>query len=180
MYTENKFPIKYAILEVKEPGGYLTNYQDIIRGYIVSKCYVEKSSIQYFSNGNSQIEHTVFFPFSDLKILKESLRNNDTYIGEKNIPRYDANNNPYPVNIVSDLFDTYEDAKIKAQEQNKKLKSQLAYNSKFKFNYAGYEEEFFENLDICQLFEKLVLSKTEDMNITHEVEKNKGFQFLKK
>ena len=40
MSRENNFPIKYAVLELKEEGGYITNYKDIVRGYIVSKCWV--------------------------------------------------------------------------------------------------------------------------------------------
>ncbi len=35
MDKDNNFPIKYAILKLKEKGGYITNYKDITRGYIV-------------------------------------------------------------------------------------------------------------------------------------------------
>ena len=54
MYKDNNFPIKYAILELKEKGGYITNYEYIVRGYIVSKCWVVESSIKYFSDGDSE------------------------------------------------------------------------------------------------------------------------------
>lgn len=186
MSIENNFPIKYAILELKEEGGYLVNYKDIVRGYVVSKCYVVESSIKYRSNGDSQIFHKVIFPFKSLETLKLSLRNKGEYIGEKVIPQYDFDYNPYPVDIVSDLFDTYEDAKVQAQSQNEKLKHQIVSkipysvsDSKFKQALIDYEREFVEELSVCQLFEKLVLSNTEDMNITNETEENKGLQLLK-
>ena len=34
------FPIKYAVEELKVDGGYVYDYNDITKGFIVSKCYV--------------------------------------------------------------------------------------------------------------------------------------------
>ena len=93
MSEENNFPIKYAILELKEKSGYLANYKDIVRGYIVSKCWVVESSIKYFSNGESKIFHKVIFPYKSLDVFKTSLCNNSKYMGERSIPRYDFNGN---------------------------------------------------------------------------------------
>jgi len=186
MSSKNMYPIKYAVLELKEHGGWVTGYKDIVRGNIVSKCYVVESSIKYFSSGESQIFHKVVFPFSDLETFKQSLRNQSEYIGEKTAPRYDANGNPYPVDIVAELFDTYEDAKIKAHEQNENLKHQIISrvlcsisDASFKQKLADYEKEYMEQLSICELFEKNVLLNTEDMNITHEMNENKKLQLLK-
>lgn len=186
MSDENNYPIKYAVLELTEEGGYPVNYKDIVRGYIVSKCYVVESSIKYFYNGDSKIFHKVVFPFKSLKTLKLSLRNQNQYNGEKVTPKYDYNNEPYPVNIVSDLFDTYEDAKVQAQSQNEKLKHQIVSkipysvsDPKFKPTLAEYEKDYIEQLAICQLFEKLALSNTEDMNITLEIEDKNELELLK-
>ncbi len=187
MSIDNNFPIKYAILELKEKGGYITNYKDIVRGYIVSKCWVVESSIKYFSDGSSKLFHKVIFPYKDLDTLKTSLRNDDQYIGERVTINYDFNYNPYPVDVVSKLFDSYEDAKIIAEEKNQEMKNNIAskvYSSisdpRFKQTLSTYEHEFEEQLDICYLFEKLSLLKTENMTITESLSQNKEIQLLKK
>lgn len=187
MSRDNKFPIKYTILKLKEQGGYITNYEDIVRGYIVSKCWVVESSIKYFSDGNSKLFHKVIFPYKDLDTLKTSLRNDDEYIGERVTINYDFNYNPYPVDVVSELFDSYEDAKIIAEEKNQEMKNNIASriyfsisDPRFKQTLSDYEREFAEQLSICQLFEKLSLLETEDMTITESLSQDKGLQLLKK
>lgn len=100
MSSKNKYPIKYAVLELKESGGWPVGYKDIIRGNIVSKCYVVESSIRY---GDSKIFHKVVFLFSSLETLKQSLHNQSQYIGEKAIPSYDANGDPYPITKIKKL-----------------------------------------------------------------------------
>ena len=185
MSRDNKFPIKYAILELKEEGGYITNYEDIVRGYIVSKCWLVESSIKYFSDGNSEFFHRVIFPYKDLATLKISLRNDREYIGERVTIRYDFN--PCPVDVVSEVFDSYEDAKIIAEAKNKEMKRHIASkiffsisDPRFKQALSEREHEIAEQLSICQLFEKLALLKTKDMTITEGFKQDEGFQLLKK
>ncbi len=187
MNSESNFPIKYAILELKEKGGYITNYKDIVRGYIVSKCWVVESSIKYFSDGNSKLFHKVIFPYQDLNTLKTALRNNDEYIGERVTINYDCNYNPYPVDIVSELFDSYEEAKSIAEEKNKEMKKNIASkiyfsisDPRFKQTLSNYEHEFVEQLSNCQLFEKLAILETEDMTITESINQENGLPLLKK
>ncbi len=186
MSRENNFPIKYAVLELKEEGGYITNYKDIVRGYIVSKCWVVESSIKYFPDGSSKIFHNVIFPYKDLDTLKTSLRNDDQYIGERVTINYDFNYNPYPVDVVSELFDSYEDAKTMSEEKNKELKGHIASEVCFSISdprfiqtLSNYKHKFEEQLSICQLFEKLSLLKTEDMIITEDINQDKNLQLLK-
>ena len=185
MNRNNNFPINYTVLELKEDGGYITNYEDIVRGYIVSKCWVVESSIKYYEDGNSKLFHKVIFPYKNLETLKASLRNNSKYIGERVIINHDFNYNPYPTDIVTNLFDTYEEAKLKAEEKNKELKNQIVSkvyfnisDSKFKQMLATCEQEFSAQLSICQLFEELSLLKTKDMTITKSI--NQELQLLKK
>ena len=180
MSKDNNFPIKYAILELKEKGGYLTNYEDIVRGYIVSKCWIVESSIKYFSNGNSIFFHKVIFPYKDLDTFKISLSNNIEDIGKRVIINYDFNYNPYPIDIVSEIFDSYEDAKKRAEEKNKELKNSNLYfnisDPTFKQALSNYEYQFEEQLSICQLFEQLSLLASEDMKISQD----KELQLVKK
>ena len=187
MSKDNKFPIKYAVLELKQQGGYSNNYEDIIRGYIVSKCWLVESSIKYFSSGESEISHKVIFPYSSLDDFKASLHNNRKYIGKRIIPSYDACDEPYPVDIVTDLFDTYEEAKAKAKEKNDALRRELiltvpyrTYYQQFKPTFEYVEKNFKNELAICQLFEDEVEENTKDMIITPNIEDKKGIQLLKK
>ena len=187
MNNDTNFPIKYAVLELKESGGYITNYKDIIRGYIVSKCWVVESAIKYFSDGNAKVFHKVIFPYKDLDTLKTSLRNDKEFIGERITINYDFNYNPHPIDIASELFDSYDEAKVIAEEKNKDMKNHIAskvyFNTsdlKFKQTLSDYEQEWAKQLSICQLFEKLSLSETEDMTITDSINQDKKFQLLKK
>ena len=52
MSRELNYPIKYAVLELKEKGGYLVGYKGITQGFIVSKCYVIRSNRAYNSDGS--------------------------------------------------------------------------------------------------------------------------------
>lgn len=147
----------------------------IIKVEGVSKCYVIESSIKYSPNGDKQISHKVVFPFSNLETLRRSLHNQSEYIGKRTIPVYDACNRPYPVNVVTDLFDSYEEAKIDAEEKNEEYKHEFAKNPDWKEQF----KEFEQSLELCYLFEKLVLEATEDMNITNEMNEIKKLQLLK-
>ena len=68
------YPIQYAILEIKEKGGYLVGYKDIIRGYIVSKCYVVGHVVTYEKSGNYGITHKVVFPFPSVTSYKRVMK----------------------------------------------------------------------------------------------------------
>ena len=184
------YPIKYAVLELKEKGGWPVGYKDIIRGYIVSKCYVMESKISYRSDGTNKVTHKVVFPFTDLERFETSVKNNEYYLGEAEMPRYDACNNPYPVNIVDDLFDTFEEAKISANEKNEELEANLLLNipssiftekikSSFITQYKALEKEFKEKLELCYLFEQLLLKKTENMIISEKPSLNKQNHIVK-
>ena len=67
-------PVKYAVLELKELGGWLENYNNVTRGFIVSKCYLKKSSIEYFGYGMKEEKYDVIFPFTDFLEFKTSLK----------------------------------------------------------------------------------------------------------
>ncbi len=176
MANSNNFPIKYAVLKLKDNGGYYTYYEDIVRGYIVSKCWVVQSSIKYYANGKNEIFHKVIFPYKDLDAFKISLKYNEEYLGQRVIPSYDFNFNPYPTDIVSNLFNTYDEAKIMADELNEEMKRKLILDMglRFKKTLSELEKEFKEQLNICQLFEKLSLLNTEDMIITDDITLNEN------
>ena len=164
------YPIKYAVLEIKEKGGWLVGYKEITQGFIVSKCYVVESKVTYKSDGSSIITHKVVFPYDDIQTFKYSFQNGGTYLGEENTPRYDACNNPYPVRVVDELFDTYYDAKVKAEVQNEEYRSGLGIelstlDPDWLDKYHLLKQDFESNLAICYLYEELVIDKTLDMKV---------------
>lgn len=174
MSKEINYPIKYAVLELKKNGGWSVGYEDITQGFIVSKCYVVESNIIYHSDGKKKVTHKVVFPFEDISCLEVSLMNGSQNIGEENIPSYDACNRPYPINIVTDLFDSYEKAKIIADEKNEECRHSLILkvamgNSNWKEKFEVLKQEFEQKLELCNLFERLVLEATEDMNISEQL-----------
>ena len=179
MTKEINYPIKYAVLELKERGGWSAGYEDITQGFIVSKCYVVESNVVYHSDGTNTINHVVVFPFKDISAFKNSIGNVRQNIGVENIPHYDVCDRPYPVNIVSDLFDSYESAKALAAQKNEEYKkdmflrvpiargetlSSLNWNERFDF----LKKEFENNLELCNLFEQLVLAATDNMCISQD------------
>ena len=48
-----KYPIKYAILELKVDGGPIHGYEEITKGFIVSKCFVLAEGLKYTSVGKT-------------------------------------------------------------------------------------------------------------------------------
>ncbi len=176
MDIKNNFPIKYAILPLKEEGGYSVNYQDIIRGYIVSKCWVIESSLKYISVDKFKIFHKVIFPYKNLTMFKKYLLHKENNIGPKVLPN---SYNDSLLNTVLNLYDSYENAKKDAIEKNEVLRHELILNIpynisdyKFKKILAELENDFKEQLSICQLFENNILFKTVDMNITENLKIN--------
>ena len=69
------YPVKYAVLEIKEIGGWAVWFENVTLGFIASKCYVIESNILYDVNGNSQVIHKVVFPFNNIEKFKSSLKN---------------------------------------------------------------------------------------------------------
>lgn len=171
MSKELKYPIKYAVLELKEQGGWLVGYKDITQGFIVSKCYVVGSEIKYYSNGKNDTIHKVVFPFKNISDYRLSLQRGTTYRNYETVPSYDACGNHCPVDIVSTLFDNYEEAHEIAFKKNKEMERNLILNVSLsneneKEKYEKLKMDFLANLNVCHKFEELILSQTENMNVS--------------
>ena len=89
----------------------------------------------------------------------------------------------YPVNIVTDLFDTYEEAKEDAEAKNKEL-----YHSMIRYLDVDYlvknldriNKEYATEMELCGLFEQASLEETEDMIVSYDREIDKTIKKLKK
>lgn len=173
MKKEINYPIKYAVLKLKEKSGYGYNSEETIFGYIVSKCYVIEKSIRYYPDGTNKLFYKVVFPFKDISEYKANLYYNyETQdIGNENIPIFDRYRNVCPIDIVSNIFDDYEDASEVSKEKNEELKSKLISEipislTNLKSKIDDFELLFSLRMNTCHKFEKIVEMKTQNMNIT--------------
>lgn len=171
-----RFPVKYAVLELKSNGGYSTNYEDVTEGFIVSKCYLMESKVRYMANGEQVVSYKVYFPYNNISGVKyfyNHYNSLSSYKEERERIGINARGDYYPVEIVSDIFDTYEEAKEVAEEQNKNLVARAAIYMSFsdpRFMQI-YERERLEinaRLNICQKYEDFIAENTKDMEITYD------------
>lgn len=171
-----RFPIKYAVLELKSPGGYSTNYEDVTEGFIVSKCYVLESNVKYYPNGcavRAVESYKVFFPYDDIEGFKRMTFMGIPYYEERKSLEIDASNNYYPVHVVDCLFDTYEEAKEDAKQKNESMRRKISLvfsisDSSFKEKYDKAVEEFKKRLFNCGFYEMFITENTKDMKVTKE------------
>ena len=165
------YPIKYAILELKENGGAKYNYEDIIKGYIVSKCYVLE---RRFSYSNKSISYVVSFPYDDFdNFVKWYKKNSKNYYFDIYKHYWEYRRNPseelirddYIHHIVSNLFNTYEEAMNVSNYKNGCLRGKLLKNTGSNA-YEYLKKEFEDTMDICSEYEKYIFANTTDMNVS--------------
>lgn len=140
---EYNYPIKYAVAELKERGGWAVNYSNYVIGYIASKCYVLEKIIEYKRNGDTEVKYKVVFPYKDIDSYEVGLRNDKKHLKKATEPV----DNSYITDIVDNLYDTYEDAKKEAVRKNRYLE---------------------DDISLCLQFEKAVLKETKNMEITKD------------
>ena len=163
------YPIKYAVLELKQDERYLTNNQKYTSGFIASKCYVIKSEINYYNNGGYNTIHHVVFPYTDFVSFIFNFKCDKTDIGKREYPSINSKLNS--THAVSDLFETYEEAKESSKEKNEYLRADLTLSlsildEDFMKKLEEINNKFLTKLAVCNRFEELVLKNTEDMNIS--------------
>ena len=164
MSNELNYPIKYAVLEVKENGEYVTSSDNLVKGYIVSKCYVVKSILDYLPNGNMTIKHQVVFPYKDITYFKENKCYNK--LGYRNYPLYDVCGDPYPVNTVEFLYDTYDEAKLEADlKDTERLNKMLSLEGLSDKAIEIIQDNYELDKEECAEFEQAIFNETEDMEI---------------
>ncbi len=173
----NNYPIKYAVLEVQEKGGWAVGYEDVTKGFIASKCFVVETKVVYGKDGKSKVINKVVFPYEDYSFFEHSLSRGIKNLGIMNSINYDANNNPYPSHIVNELYETFDEAKEKANKCNEDYKVNLINRVSFsepswQYQYELLKNDFDKTSSLCNLFEQLIESKTRLLEISKE---EKGF-----
>lgn len=161
----NNYPVKYAVLVVKVDGGWANNYEKVSIGNIVSKCYVIENSIRFFGDGTNKVTNKVFFPYANIESFKSG------YVHPNQI-RFNYYGYPCDLEEVEYLFDTFEEAKVVAEENNEKMRRFLlgnipCYNNpNFNAQYLEIQEEFNRELEMCRQYEEFISENTSDMKIS--------------
>ena len=166
-------PVKYAILELKADGGFAFDYEDITRGFIVSKCYVLEDRLIYSSNYH---KYVISFPYDNFEYFMLWFKNNQhKYNGYMNDlykyydetshdPSKEYEREGYPVHIATKLYDDYFIAKEIADHKNGILKGELLTNTGSKA-YQRLLGEFDNTMLMCGEYEKFIFANTSDMQI---------------
>lgn len=170
------YPIKYAILELREPGGWSNHYEDIINGYIASKCFVIESNREYKKNGLWEVRYKVVFPYNDIEVFKRCKHNN---LGDLILPRYNARDEIYPITIVDDLFDEFELTRKIVNEKNANLNHEIFHcvsfsDSDWKKELKKREDRLLSYLKESSAYEQAIEEELKDVKIsTLELRLNK-------
>lgn len=173
MIEDLKFPIKYAVLELKRNDGYSTGYEDITVGFIASKCFVLESTLKYSKNQDPRISHLVTFPFNNIKSFVNSLREGYNFRENIILPSLDACDDYYPATLVLELFDSYEEAKIQATNKNKALENRVGLylplrDLNFDELYKKEMNKFRQTMQDCQDYENWITENSKDMKINED------------
>ncbi len=168
---EKGYPIKYAVEELTISSGYKNGYDDIIEGYIVSKCYVTDTNISYYTGMEPRITHEVVFPFRKYEKFKFDLGSGVKYHETPITPRRNASGNASYAQTVDKLFDTFEEAKKEAEIANSNIwKTELMNLSLLDEDWkAKHKRALLEHktrLGVCSCYETFITEQTKDMQIT--------------
>lgn len=145
---EDKYKVKYAIMEIKENKKINKRTFDMTRGFIVSRCYVIDENV---TDGI----YKVIFPYSDFESFKSCNEIHESY----------------KIEMVDKVYDSFMNAKVDANIKNKKIRKNLInYVSLLSFgwreNYEMLERDLDKDLIKCKEFEELIFNNT--MNLPND------------
>ncbi len=117
MEKQQTYPIKYAIMPVKEPIGWDSGVENTTKGYevathMVVKCYVIREREIFLEDGSSKIQSEVVF-----------LYNRTTPKGDfkPTVPHFSQDNRCTNSIVVDTLFDSRKEALEDAQKRNARI-----------------------------------------------------------
>lgn len=160
---ELKYPIKYAVMPIKEQIGWYPGLHELERecdvvANIVSKCYVIREDKEYLQDGTLKIKYEVVFP--SLKFGGFELA----------VPEYNFYSQCTNSIFVNQLFNSFEEAQAVADQANEEILYHtigiLPYNEDFQKNLKAVKEKHQETLDRYKKIEEIIEQGTCDMKIT--------------
>lgn len=160
------YPVKYAVLGIYEQVerdyfGWADHIYDVC-GYIVSKVYLVNETTEYTNSGTIKKNFQVVYPLS-----QPSLQG----LSSREVPHRDIYGRYTNLVIVPEVFEDFEEAKKKAEEYNKQVKSRdLVRNiscsePNWQQKYQAFEEEFAHKMARYLEYEQKILDITKDMTV---------------
>lgn len=170
---ELKYPVKYAVEELTEYGGWANSFVDITCGYITSKCYVVESTTKYYADGRQEEVYSVVFPYQDIETFKKSIEkgDNEKNIGQRRYPQFSADGSYYPIKKVTNLYNTYDEAALETNQKNERFRNDMTNPQMASYNENQIINEIGRNLAIATLYEQEVLNRTQDMIVNDEIKR---------
>lgn len=132
--SKMNYPVKYSVLNPIE----LTKRSELcytydVVGYFVSKVYVVGETVRYFDDGTSKKQYQIVFPY---------LNRTELLQGQRHVPEYDYDGTCSNARCVSEIFDSYEEAK----QASDYMYLQYGCDGEFE-EYQDFETELFEATD---------------------------------
>lgn len=173
MEKKLNYPVKYAVLELKTDGGWDNNYEDVTVGFITSKCYVIGQNVRYYQDGSCKVFYQVVFPYNDIYNYRWRTSIGYPFTEKEIIPSFGYHGNCTNENIVSNVFESFEEASVAADVINKERRDRVGYYLSvaapdWEEKYNNLLEEFDKNLAICKSYEQAICDATSDMVVTGE------------
>jgi hypothetical protein len=167
MDNELKYPQKFAVLEVRERCGWEAGYEEKVRGYIPSKCYLLETKTKYLPNGNQKVAHEVVFPFTDYRGFKLGMMDGDFDPGTPSVPEYDSYGRLLNGETVEHVFDSFEEAEYLSKIMNEKLLTNLRNGIAFllpdwQIKYHMKVQEFDREMFNCRQFYKSIQKRIDN------------------
>lgn len=150
------YPIKYAVLEIKDQDGKIS-------GYIVEKVYVIGENTKYFKDGTSKKIYQIVYPF----------KNKADYELGGITPKFTEISECNNCDYTEQLFNSYEEAKDISRHLNKKLRENYLTSIDTKLSnwpekVIARQRRFDEKLAIYEDFELAVAFLELKMMVSEE------------
>lgn len=164
---ELQYPVQYAVMPVEEQISYSPWLNELRPGCvvvanIVSKCYVIGERKEY-SNGKTKIKYEVVFPYTKKEPYYYSKF-------EPTVPEYNLYSACTNSIFVDQLFSSFEEAFIAADQSNSKILyheiGYLPFDENFKKNVEIIKSTYQEILNKYKKVEDTIKAKTNNMKIT--------------
>ncbi len=166
---EVKYPIKYALMPMKEQTGWEPGLNELERvfdtvAYIAAKCYVISERKEYSSDGTSKTKYEVVFLFE-----KSNVSYRDDY--KPTVPRYNVYSKEcYNSIFVDQLFDSFDVASKLADERNEetfhKGLALMFLGEDLESRVAKAKEKHQKTVDKYKKLEELLEKKSADTPVS--------------
>lgn len=171
MEKKLNYPVKYAVLELKTKGGFIHNFEDITVGFIASKCYVVNQNVRYFEDGASKVSYQVVFPYNDIHNYKWRSLGGFSFYDTEITPSFGYHGDCVNANVVSFVYDSFDEAVVEADAKNSGLKSKIGGNVSvtspdWHDKYLEGLRQFEKDIDACKKYEQIIGELTSDMAVT--------------